>query len=286
MSIDLFALESFIAVSSKKSFTQAALIVGRTQSAVSQQISKLESQLGVTLLLRGKSMSLTREGEVFLSYASEIVQLQKEIIDRFKDPELEGEVRFGLPEDFATVFLSDVLAEYTSLHPRILLNVECDLTVNLLNRFVKKEFDIVLLKMSTPDDFPNGVEVWSEPLEWVGDSKLIENSPNQVIPVILSPAPCVYRERCIDSLKKAKQKWRIAFSSDSYAGKIAAVKAGMGITVLPRNMIPKNIEIIHSHPDLPPLDDTHISLLKQTNSNPVVNNIESFILEKLGTPSK
>src|SRR5690606_23908672 len=120
-------------------------------------ISKLETQIGKPLFIRGRNFALTSEGEILLTYAKKIIKLNREAMDRFKQPELHGEVRFGLPEDFASVFLSDVLTEFTSLHPRILLNVECDLTLNLLGRFKNNEFDIVLVKMNRPEDFPNGI---------------------------------------------------------------------------------------------------------------------------------
>lgn len=281
MSFDALTLECFIAVAETGSFTRAADKVARTQSAVSQQITKLENQVGKPLLTRTRHLSLTSEGEIFLTYAKKIVQLNREALDRFKHPELQGEVRFGLPEDFASVFLSDVLTEYASLHPRILLNVECDLTLNLFSRFKKKQFDLVLVKMNRPEDFPNGMDVWSETLEWVGQKNLANFDSEQPVPLVLSPQPCVYRARAIHSLEKMQRKWRIVFSSHSYAGTIAAVKAGMGITVLPRNMVPGDLQIIRTKKYLPNLDDTHISLLKHHDRNLAVNSFEKFVVERL-----
>ncbi len=278
VNFDSITLECYLAVAETGSFTKAAEKVGRTQSAISQQINKLESQLGRSLLVRGKNFTLTTDGEIFLSYARQIIKLQREALDRFKEPELEGEVRFGLPEDFASVFLSDVLAEYSKLHPRILLHIECDLTLNLYGRFKKKEFDLVLVKMSKPSDFPNGIDVWSETLEWVGMPEFFSQSRAEVIPLVLSPQPCVYRSRAVKALEKSKRKWRIVFSSHSYAGTIAAVKAGMGITVLPRNMIPPELNIIKRQKSIPELDNTHISLLKHNNKNLAVNSLENFVI--------
>ncbi len=281
MAFDALTLECFLAVTETGSFTRAATKVARTQSAVSQQIGKLENQIGKPLFIRGRNLSLTAEGEILLSYARKIIKLNHDAMDRFKQPELQGEVRFGLPEDFASVFLSEVLTEYVSLHPRILLNVECDLTLNLFERFKKREFDLVLVKMNKPEDFPNGIDVWSEALEWVGNRDLLERDEDVPVPLVLSPQPCVYRYRAIEALEKRNRRWRIVFSSHSYAGTIAAVKAGMGVTVLPRNMIPGYLEIIRTDADIPKLDDTHISLLKHLENNMAVNNFEKFVVEKL-----
>lgn len=281
MAFDATTLECFLAVATTHSFTQAATKVARTQSAVSQQINKLETQIGCPLFIRGKHLTLTAQGEIFLNYAKQIVQLNREAIELFKQPELHGEVRFGLPEDFASVFLSDVLSEYAALHPRIILNIECDLTLNLFERFKKDEFDLVLLKMNRPEDFPNGIDVWSEPLEWVGDYHFFAANESQPIPLVLSPQPCVYRSRAIQSLENAQKKWRITFTSHSYAGRIAAVRAGMGVTVLPRNMVPSDLPMIRTDCPTPTLDDTHISLLKQDKQNPVIHSFEHFVIERL-----
>lgn len=276
--MDIITLQAFIAVAETGSLTKAAEQVGRTQSAVSQQMSKLERVIGKTLFSRGKNSTLTHEGEIFLGYAKQISALHREAIDRFKEPELEGEVHFGLPEDYASVFLSDVLAEFSRTHPRILLNIECDLTLNLFDRFKKQEFDLVLVKMTQPNDFPNGQEVWTEPMEWIGDESLVQDG--KPIPLVLSPQPCVYRAAAIRALEANGQSWRLVLSSTSYAGQTAAVKAGMGITVMPRMMAPKELPLIVSE-NLPRLEDIHVSLLKHEKDNPAINSFEDFVLKQL-----
>lgn len=277
MSFDSMTLQSFIAVAETGSFTRAAERVGRTQSAVSQQMAKLESLLGTPLLIRGRQFSLTPEGEIFLGYARQIFALHREAMDRFKEPDLEGEVRFGLPENYASVYLSEVLAEFSRIHPRILLNIECDLTLKLFDRFKREEFDLVLVKMNRPEDFPNGLDIWSEPLKWVGDSSLIDES--KPVPLVLAPKPCVYRTSAINTLEANGRQWRLVLSSPSYAGAVAAVKAGMGITVMPRTMIPHDLNAVADHA-LPTLADTHVSLLKHRADDPAINSLEKFVLKK------
>lgn len=282
MLIDTLTIHCFLAVANTGSFSKAAERICRTQSAVSQQISKLEKLLDRSLIIRGKELTLTSEGEIFLSYARQIFTLHSEAIDRFKQLELEGEVRFGLPEDFAAVFLSDVLVDFTQIHPRILLNVECDLTLNLFERFKRGNYDLILVKTNRPEDFSNGREIWSEKLQWVGNKKQLEFfvSNNKPLPLILSPQPCVYRARTIKALEEASIRWQLVFSSPSYAGKAAAAKAGLGITVLPKTMVPHDLELL-DHEYLPTLCDTHISLLKHNGDNAAVNSFEEFVLKRL-----
>lgn len=284
MSLDTATLKCFLSVASTGSFTKAAAQIGRTQSAVSQQIAKLENLMGKPLIQRdkGKHLVLTNEGQIFEEYARKILALHLEAFDRFKTPDLKGQIHFGLPEDFATRFLADVLVDFVRIHPRIFLNIECDLTINLFDRFKKNDFDMVLVKMSKPEDFPNGIDVWSEKLEWVGDKNLLLPffDTQKPLPLILSPQPCVYRLRAIQALEEANIKWQVVFSSPSYNGTIAAVKAGLGISILPKIMVPNQLQILNNTL-LPALSDTHISLLKRHKNNPVIDCFEAFVLKKL-----
>jgi len=278
MTIDTIAAQCFIAAADGGSFTKAAERVGRTQSAVSQQIAKLENLFGKTLFKRGKNLELTSDGEIFLNYARQIFSLHREAIDHFKEPELKGEVRFGIPDTFVSVFLYEVLSDFISIHPNISLHIECDLTLNLYESFSKNKLDLVLLKMERPKNAKFGVDLSSEKLCWVGNQELLKSQ--KTVPLALSPKPCVYRKAAIEALEKNKTKWRISFSSHSYSGIVAATKAGLGITALPQKMIPKDLQIIRSD-SLPKLENSHISLLKNTDQNPAINSFEEFIIKHL-----
>lgn len=281
MSLDTVTLQCFLAVAETQSFTKAALRVGRTQSAISQQIAKLENLVEKRLIERGRELSLTTDGMLFLGYARRIYELHRESLDRFKLPELHGELRFGLPEDFASMMLSDVLVEFSRLHPRVLLNVECDLTLHLIERFHQGHFDLILIKTNQENQLAKGVHVWNEPVDWVGKKELLPVlDKNNPIPLVLSPSPCVYRCNVINSLDKQELNWRLVFSSPSFAGKMAAVRAGLGITAIQRSMIPNDLDRLEED-FLPSLQDIHVSLLKNKESNQAIESLEFFILKKL-----
>lgn len=281
MSLDTVTLQCFLAVAETQSFTKAASRVGRTQSAISQQIAKLENLIEKQLVTRGRELSLTPDGELFLGYAKRIYELHRESLDRFKTPELQGELRFGLPEDFASMMLSDILVEFSRLHPRVILNVECDLTLNLIERFHHDEFDLILIKTNDKNKISEGVNVWNEPVEWVGKKELLPAlNDKAVIPLVLSPTPCVYRGNVIESLNQVHLKWRLAFSSPSYAGKMAAVRAGLGITAIQRSMIPNYLDRLDDY-FLPSLKNIHVSLIKKEAANKAIETLEFFIMDKL-----
>ncbi len=278
MIIDTLTLKMFIAIAETENFTEAAKKIFRTQSALSQRIKQLEEMIGKTLFKRDKKISLTHEGEIFLSYARKSVQLETEMLEHFHSPNLAGEFKFGLPEDFVSVFMQPILKEFCAIHPHVHINVECNLTLNLLNDFKKGDFDFVLLKVQEGSYIKEkGINIWQENLVWVAAQD--EINLMEPINLVLSPSPCVYRECVLGALEKHHISFRIAFTSQSYAAKMSAVKAGLGITVLPKNMVPKDF-YIQGTKTLPELPATHALMLKKSPNNQVVNSFEQFILNK------
>lgn len=258
--LDTLLLKSFIAIAETGSFSQAAETVGRTQSAVSLQIKRLESGLNCQLFDRSnRQVELTDQGEVFLGYARRIIDLQWEAFSRLNEPEIGGEIRLGTPEDFATHYLPEILSAFSRQHPQIQLNVVCDLTLNLVAKYRKGDLDIILVKRD-PERVKGGTRVWKEPLVWVGAESY---QPKESLSLVLSPQPCIYRARALAALERTRRSWHIAYTSPSLAGTIAAVRAGLGITVLPATMIPHGLVALRGQPKLPHLADSEIALMKK-----------------------
>ncbi|MBS4082884.1 MAG: LysR family transcriptional regulator [Rhizobiales bacterium] len=262
---DFDLLRSFVAVADNRSFTRAAARVGRTQSTVSLQIKKLEENLATSLFERGgRELQLTAEGEIMLTFARQLLQLADEARSRMLEPEVEGVVRLGTPEDFATVYLPDVLAKFARTHPRVTLEVNCNFSVNLLEGFSKGEYDIVLVKRE-PQGPTGGIAVWRDTLVWVG-SPVFALQPGQPIPLVLAPAPDIYRKRALAALENVKRPWRIAFTSPSSEGLLAAVRAGLGVTILSKDMVPEGFVLMDTHHGLPILPDAEIALYQAPGS--------------------
>ncbi len=278
--LDSVALKSFIAIAEIGTFSHAAYTVGRTQSALSLQIKKLEDGLGCCLFERtSRSVKLTEHGEIFLGYAKRIIELQWEVHSRLKEPDVEGEIRLGTPEDFATYYLPDVLATFRKYHPRVQLNVSCDLTLNLIEGFERQEFDVILVKRD-PGRVRGGSKVWREPLVWVAADHW---EPEKNLSLVLSPQPCIYRARALAALDRAKKPWHISYTSPSLAGTLAAVKAGLGITVLPAAMVPAGLHPIRTEIKLPELADAEIALIKREGLPKAGDVLAEHIIHSLET---
>jgi DNA-binding transcriptional LysR family regulator len=259
---DLDLLRTFVAIVDSGGFSRAAERVGRTQSTVSLQIKKLEDGLRRRLFERepGRELLLTPDGEILLTYARQMLRLADEARSRLMEPDIAGTVRLGTPEDFATTHLPDVLARFARAHPRVALEVNCDFTVNLLDGFSKGQYDLVLFKRE-PQGKGGGVGVWREVLVWAASPRLV-HADDEPLPLILAPVPDVYRRRALACLDEVKRPWRIVYTSPSLNGLQAAVKAGLGVTVLPREMVQPGLVLLGSEQGLPALSDTEIVLYR------------------------
>lgn len=278
--LDPDCLRAFVAVAETASFTAAAQRLLRSQSAVSLQIKRLEQQLGVRLLERSpRLVTLTGEGELVLDQARRLLALNDELVARAREPQLAGLVRLGVPEDFATARLPRLLAEFARAHPGVALEVTCELTLPLLDRFGAGELDLALIKRE-PTGPATGRRVWREPLVWAAASPFQLPAGDEPLPLVCSPRPCVLRQRAVQALDSAGRPWRVTYSCASLAGSQAALRAGLGLAVLPRNMVPADLSVLDDH-GLPELADLEVALIEVPALSPPAQRLRDTILREL-----
>jgi len=291
--IDIGLLRTFIILSETQSFTQTAKRVYRSQSAVSMQIAKLEESLDCTLFVRDKrNVKLTIDGERLRNHATKIVSLSEELINQFTEEEVVGNINFASPEDFATNYLPDILADFVKSQPKITLNVNCDLTLNLIKDFENEKYDLIVIKQEPGRAIKDAKPLLREELVWVGQDPNVQQmtflkTRKKVekkfgyFPLVLSPAPCVYRKEALEALDKAGVNWKVVYTSPSFAGATAAVKAGLGFTVFPRQMIPQNLVAYESSRGWPKLKNAEICLLAKQESSSAIESLIDFINERI-----
>lgn len=278
-SLDPDLLRAFLAIADTGSFTRAGERLLRGQSAISLQLKRLEDRLGRRLFERSpRSLRLTADGAALLPDARAFLALHDGMVERLTRESVAGVIRLGTPEDFATQHLPEVLARFAAAHPRVALEVTCDLTLNLLERFHAGDFDLVLVKREISTTI-GGTRVWREPLVWVSRAG---SSPEEetTLRLVVSPAPCVYRKRATEALDRAGRAYRIAYTCGSLAGARAAVKAGLGIAVLPRQMVPAGFHIIDGGA-LPDLKETEIALLTGSTAPPAARRLAEHMVRSL-----
>lgn len=243
--LDVPLLETFLDLAETGSFTRTASRVHRSQSAISAQVRRLEAMLGATLFERTtRQVVLTAAGERLVPHAQAVVDAAAALAARFREEEdVAGDVRLGCPEDIASADLPAILADFAAAHPRVRLHVRCDLTLHLTQQFEEGAFDLILIKQD-PERIMAGARLLRrEALCWVGPPRSQGIPRGQTVPLVLAPAPCVYRARALEALAQAGHLPDVVYASPSETGQIAAVRAGLGWSVLPERRLPPDLEV-------------------------------------------
>ncbi len=253
-------LRTFIAAADAESYTAAASIVHRTQSAVSMQMKRLEEIIGKPLFLRnGRVMMLTVEGRTLLHYARRILKLQDEAFAAVARPEISGSVRLGAPDDFSDRLLPVVLSRFAEAYPQVQLNVFCDPSPKLVAAMDRGELDLVVRINS---EIPaRGITIHHEPVVWITSAKHLTHE-QEPVPIAVYNEECIYRQWAIKSLDGQGRDYRIAFTSPSTSGILAAVRGGLAIAPVGRNTLPGDVRIIGPAEGFPELPSAVVTLIK------------------------
>lgn len=277
--VDTALLRTFLTLAETMSFSRTGGVIGRSQSAVSAQIVRLEDMLGRRLLDRDtRNVRLSAEGERLLGPARAMLAQGEALLARFAGDEIEGLVRFGSPEDFTFAYLPDILGVFAAAHERVELHVTCSLTLPLIAEFAAGEQDIVIIKQDPARPHPGARALWREPLVWVGARGMVFEGGWQV-PLVLSPAPCVYRSRAIAALDGAGAGWTGVFTSPSFTGCTAAVRAGLGVAVMPRAMVPGGLVVQGAN--WPALAEAEMAVLCAPHPSRAVAALMAFIMDQV-----
>ncbi|HEX7919629.1 MAG TPA: LysR substrate-binding domain-containing protein [Bradyrhizobium sp.] len=253
VNLDMDVLRTLITAYRLGNFSRAAAKIGRSQSAVSQQIRKLEEQIGQPLFVKqGRGLALTEAGELILTYAHRILDLNDEAVEALRNRALEGVVRFGLPADFAEVWLPAALAYFKQAYPAVRIEAVVDRNRLLLQQLDGGDLDLVLaLDNDTRGD---AQPVATLPVVWIGSASAGPSwHQGESVPLAVYEAPCFFRQRAIAALDRAGIAWRIAFSSPSLPGLWAAVEAGLGVTLRTAVALPDQLRALPAGAGLPPV---------------------------------
>jgi len=265
--LDLDLLRSFVSVVDSGGFTRAGERVHRTQSTVSQQIKRLEDDLGQQLLNRdGKTVTPTEAGERLLSYARRLLALAEEARDVVGRAHQDGAVRLGIPEDFAAYRLTRLLASFARARPGLRLDVRADQSLNLKRDLDRGDLDLALLKREAGGK--DAIAVWPERVYWVNSKNHPCNAKAESVPLIFFPSGCLYRTRAIHAIETAGRRWHMAYTSSSLAGIQAAVAAGLGLSILSEISIGADHCKLTAKDGFPPIDRTELALVAGPGASP------------------
>jgi DNA-binding transcriptional LysR family regulator len=276
--LDLELLRSFVSVVDAGGFTRASERVHRTQSTVSQQIKRLEEDVGQVLLHReGKDVRPTEAGERLLSYARRLLTLAEEARDVLREPGSEGAVRLGIPEDFAAYRLTKLLGAFSRSHPSLRLDVRADQSKNLARDLERGELDLALYKREAGGK--DAIAVWPEQVHWVTSKSHPVDTSASSVPLIGFPLGCLYRAGAIHALESAGRAWHMSYSSSSLAGIQAAVAAGMGLSILSEMSIQSDHRVLTAKDGFAPINRTEVALLAAPGASPATLRLADRLAE-------
>ncbi|MFE2099798.1 LysR substrate-binding domain-containing protein [Streptomyces sp. NPDC059468] len=244
-------LRTFLAVAQTLSFTQAARRLGLRQSTVSQHVRRLEEATGRQLFSRDThSVDLTEDGEAMLGFARRLLEVHEQAAAFFTGTRVRGRLRFGASEDFVLTRLPEILEGFRHDHPEVDLELTVELSGTLHEQLAAGKLDLVLAKRRPQD--PRGELVWRDDLVWIG-SEHVRLEPDRPIPLIVYPPPGITRARALEALEEQGRDWRIACTSGSLNGLIAAARAGLGVMAHSRRLIPPGLFRVPERSGLPEL---------------------------------
>jgi DNA-binding transcriptional LysR family regulator len=279
---DLDVLRSYVTGIDLGSFAKAADRLGRSTSAVSAQLKKLEEQVGLPLLRKsGRNLVPTDTGETLLAYARRLLTLNDEAASAVRDIRIEGEVRIGLQEDFGESLLTRVLGDFTRAHPRIHVEVRLTRNAELIALIRTGRLDLALAWKGS-DQTPYSEFLSESSMRWIGaaahpPAPLDKDRP---LPLVVAEAPCLMRTAAAAALDKAGIAWRIAFTSASLSGIWSAVAAGIGLTVRTSLGLPG---YLRAYDFLPPLPSVGL-VLHRAEAEPAeaVSRLAAIVREEVG----
>lgn len=277
-------LRAFVAVVDAGSLSGAAPLVHRSQSAVSMQIKKLETALGRPVLLRGpRHLEVTPAGAELLSYARRVLDLQAEAHAALFGPKLAGRVRLGVPDDYASAYLTPVLRSFAHRYQGVEIELTCEQSTSLIPRLGRGELDLALVSRDKPQ---RGRFLFDEPLVWVGAAQY-EVWRRDPLPIAVYESASMARQATLSALAARRRAYRIVYHSSSLAGQLAAVESGLAVAVLTRCSVPPHLQILQNLPaefDLPPLDAMHVAVLrsKVSQRSPAVDAMYEQMVRTLG----
>lgn len=256
--LDLSLLRSFVAVVECGSVLQAAARVGRSQSAVSMQMQRLEQEVGRPLFRRaGRMLRPNPAGEDLLLHARRLLRLSDEALASLSRPQAAGLVRLGVPEDYAAYLMLPALARFAEAHPLVDIELTCEPSTALRERLGAGLLDLALVTRYPQQPF---AVLRRERFVWAAKPET-EAWLREPLPVALFEAGDIARRYALEALQEAERAYRVVCSSRSLHGLIAVAQAGLAVVGLVESCVPPGLVRLGPAEGMPPLPMFDLSLI-------------------------
>ncbi|RWE35345.1 MAG: LysR family transcriptional regulator [Mesorhizobium sp.] len=263
--LDSDLLRTFVAIAEAGNFTRAAEQAGRTQSAVSMQMKKLEELVGDSLFERGsRGVALTRRGGELIVNARRIVSLLDETAASMMAAPLGGPVRIGIPEEYGHAILSRALGAFSKRHPKVEVTVRYAHSWAQVAALAAGDLDLAVV--FEWQDLSGGEVLMHDPTVWV-TSNLHHMHEEQPLPIALYNRAGWCKDFAIKSLEQRGLAYRVAYTSDTNGGLKLAVTSGLAIAPISRSNIPADCRELTSADGFGDIDSSNVVMHRNPNAS-------------------
>ena len=276
MNLDLDLLRTFVAVADLNTFAAAAAAVCRTQSAVSQQMQRLEQLVGKELFARhGRNKLLTEHGIQLLGYARKILRFNDEACMSLMFSNLQGVLTLGASDESEDTILPFLLNRISSVYPKLALDVSVKRNAFMVEMLNENKVDLVVTT-HRPGQF-DCLTLRTSPTHWYCAAEYVLQK-GEPVPLVLLDDPSPFRDMVLTALNEANIPWRLAYVASTLPAVRAAVKAGLGVTARPVEMMSPDLRVLGKSDGLPALPDTEYLLCHNSSSH---NELAKVVFEAM-----
>jgi DNA-binding transcriptional LysR family regulator len=278
--LDITLIRTFVAVADQASMTAAGNVLHLTQSAISQQIKRLEAVLGGDLFERDRrGLRLTSSGERLFGKAKRLLSLNDEIWTEMTADTVEGKVRLGVPYDLVGTCLAPVLKGYAEAHPLVEISLVCASSPDLIKALAHGQIDLAVVEEPLG---PSAGECLSvERLVWVG-AKAGSAHLKQPLPISMVADTCAFRPAVLAALQEHGRTWRTVFENGNIEATTATVRTDLAVTAWLASTVPADLDILAPDTGLPELPPFAINLhLPQRDATAATMELAHHVRDRL-----
>lgn len=248
-------LRTFVTIVETGGFIKAAEHLHKTQSTISQHVKRLEQEAGVDLFeANGRKRELTASGHALLSYAKRLLLLQEEALTAIAKENFIGEIKIGVSHCLSEGIFPELLGEFSSHYPDIKIIVDTRHSLSINQAYDRGEYDISL---SVEPSITTGDVISTDEVVWVGASDY-HYRKNDSVAFCAYDGHNLFKQFVVEALDNANIPWQVTYKANSFSSVLAAVKAGLGISVQLKGAVSKDVKVLSAESGLPKLPQAHI----------------------------
>jgi len=280
-SLEIDLLRTFLAISRLQTFAKAADHLHKTQSAITQQMQRLEDCVGTPLFIKhGRQKKLTEAGMKLIGYARQVIALNDEVISTLASQHHQGTIKMGAPHDIADTILPPILKNIVRTTPQIQLEIRVDRSPFLMDALRSGDIDLTI--STRYDQTLQGIILRHSPTAWICAADYAHD-PSQPVPLILADEPSIFRRLALDALERQKKiRWHIRYVAPNLVGIKAAIRAGLGVTARSVELLSQDMRVLGESDGMPALPDAPFYLWMQPNPSAITEHVFGMLKSILG----